>query len=186
MDLGSDRLPNLYLSHCSIGDGGAEIVADFLKDDITLVNVNMGWTCLGADGAKAIAEAMEHNDTVEILNLPGNFIGDEGGEALVGALNHNTSITVLNLDFTDAAPESKAAIFYRTQTRNALLIPAAVRQASLYLIAARNDVADAGIFVLFPKEIVRMIAMEVWATRKDPVWINALSESERTGESGDE
>ena len=68
-------------------------------------------------------------------------------------------------------------IEYLTQTRNKVLVPAAARRASLYLITARRamPVADAGDFAIFPKEIVRMIAMAVWATRKDPAWIEAVS-----------
>ena len=82
------------------------------------------------------------------------------------------------------APELHATIRYLAETRNKTLIPAAARQASLFLVAARRKIADAGSLAIFPKEIVKMIAMEVWATRKDPIWIDALSESERTGKSG--
>jgi hypothetical protein len=47
---------------------------------------------------------------------------------------------------------------------------------ALYLIAARRvtPIADAGILSIFPKEIVKMIAMAVYATRKDPAWIKAV------------
>jgi hypothetical protein len=83
------------------------------------------------------------------------------------------------------APKARATIEYLAGTRNAILIPAAVRRASLSLIAARRNIAGAGILAIFPKEIVKMIAMEVYATRKDPIWIDALSESECTGKSGD-
>ena len=65
---------------------------------------------------------------------------------------------------------------------NQILIPAAVRRASLYLVAARRSVANAGAIGIFPKEIVKMIAIKVWETRKDPIWIEALLELERTGE----
>ena len=73
-----------------------------------------------------------------------------------------------------------APIEYLTKTRNRVLIPAAARRASLYLIAARRatPIADSGILAIFPKEIVKMIAMAVWATRKDPKWIEAVSSDE--------
>ena len=68
----------------------------------------------------------------------------------------------------------QATIEYLAETRNNFLIPAAVRCASLYLIAARHT-ADSGSLAIFPKEIVKMIAMEVYGTRKDLKWINAVS-----------
>ena len=80
--------------------------------------------------------------------------------------------------------EQRETFQYLTHTRNKDLIPAAVRRASLYLIAARRIIDDAGALSCFPKEIVKMIAMQLWATRKEPIWIQALSESEQRGELG--
>jgi hypothetical protein len=85
-------------------------------------------------------------------------------------------MTKLHVGLNNIAPESVATIQYLTQTRNRVLIPAAARRASLYLIAARRatPIADAGNLAIFPKEIIRMIAMAVYATRKDPAWIKAV------------
>jgi hypothetical protein len=177
------ELTKLDLSNCKIGDDGAEIVADFLKHDQTLRLVRLWSINIGPRGAKAIAESLMHNRTVELLNLCANPIGNEGAEALIDALNYNICLTWL--DASLAAPELRKTFTYLTETRNGLLIPAAVRRASLFLIAARRNIADAGILAIFPKEIVKMIAMEVYATRKEPIWINALTECKRTGESGD-
>ena len=178
------ELTTLNLYNCRIGDDGAEIVAAFLKHDETVVKVFLHSCYIGARGVKAIAEALKHNQTLWFLNLYANQIGEEGASALIDALSYNVCMEVL--DFSHVASELQATIEYLTETRNKILIPAAVRRASLSLIAARRNITDAGNLAAFQKEIVRMIAMEVWATRKEPIWINALSESERTGESGDE
>lgn len=74
-----------------------------------------------------------------------------------------------------ASLESEATIEYLTQRRNGVLIPEAVRRTSLCLIAFRRRVANTGDLALLPKEIVRMIAMKVWATRQDAKWIEAVS-----------
>jgi hypothetical protein len=177
------ELAELDLNRCHIGDDGAEIVADFLKHDETVRLVRL-WSCnIGPRGAKAIAESLKHNQTVEEMSLFRNQIGDEGAEALIDALSYN--VCMKWLDTGHEAPKFQATLQHLTKIRNKILIPAAVRRASLYLIAARRNIAEAGILAIFPKEIVRMIAMEVWATRNEPIWINALTESERTGESGD-
>ena len=137
------------------------------------------------DGAKAIAESLKHNQTLEEMSFSYNPIGDKGAEALIEALNYNVCMNWLLVDTINVASDLEAAIRYLTRTRNKILIPAAVHRASLSLIAARWNISDAGNLATFPKEIVKMIAMEVWATRKEPIWINALPESERTGKSGD-
>ena len=175
------ELANLNLNYCEIGDVGAEIVADFLKHDVTVKTVWFYHCNIGPRGAKAIAESFKYNQTVELLDLADNPIGDEGVEALIDTLNYNVCLETLMVFINDVAPKVWASIQHLTETRNKLLIPAAVCRASLYLIATRRNIADAGILAIFPKEIVKMIAMEVWATRKEPIWINALTESERTG-----
>ena len=177
------ELTELRLYDCQIGDDGAKIVADFLKHNRTLLEVFL-YTCnIGPREAKAIAESLKHNKTIELLHLGDNPIGGEGAEALIEALNLNVCIEFLTVTDESAGPQLLATIKYLTETRNFALIPAAVRRTSLYLIAARCNIAGAGILAIFPKEIVRMIAMEVYATRKDPIWINALTESERMGRS---
>ena len=180
------KLATLNLSYCKIGDDGAEIVANFLKDDETVKKVWLYGCKIGLQGAKAIAECLKHNQTVELMNPQNILIGDEGLEALIDALNFNVCMEGMYLFNDSEAPELKATIKYLTQTRNEILIPTVVRRASLYLIAARRNIADAGNLAIFPKEIVKMIAMQVWATRKEPIWINAHTESERTGKKTDE
>ena len=140
---------------------------------------------IGPRGVKAIAESLKHNQTVEEMYLFDNQIGDEGAEALIDALRYNLYLHWIYVVNNDIAPKLQATIKYLTETRNKILIPAAVRRASLYLIAARRNTTSAGNLAIFPKEIVNMIAMAVWETRKEPIWINALSESERTGKLGD-
>ena len=171
----------LNLGYCQLGDDGAVKVAAFIKVNDTVEKVWLSNNSIGPRGAKAIADALKHSKKVWYLSLGGNQIGDEGGDAFIDALSHNVSITALYVNGNNIAPESMATIEYLTQTRNHVLIPAAAaRRASLYLIAARcaTPIADAGDFAIFPKEIVRLIAMAVYATRKDPKWIDAVSSDE--------
>jgi hypothetical protein len=170
-----NELKKLNLFNCGIGDDQVVTVAAFIKVDDTLEEVLLYDCNIESRGAKAIADAVKHNK-VWYLGLSSNQIGQEGAEALINALGHNVSITVLYVITYNIAPKSMATIEYLTETRNTVLIPAAARRASLYLIAARRatPIADAGDLAVFPKEIVRMIAMAVYATRKDPAWIKAV------------
>ena len=65
---------------------------------------------------------------------------------LLDVLNYNVCITQLYLNTSNITPESEATIEYLVETRNAILFPAAVRRASLYLIAACRamPIANAG------------------------------------------
>ena len=174
-------LTMLDLVYCEIGDDGGQIVAAFLKHDETVLSVFLIGCSIGLRGVKAIAEALKLTVTVDYLNLNHNQFGDEGAEALMNALSFNVYTTQVTLYNTKVARVAEQTIKYLTEKRNAILIPAAARRASLYIIAARSTAADAGTLACFPREIVKMIAIEIWATRKDPIWIEALSEFERKG-----
>ena len=175
------ELTLLYLEGCRLGDAGAETVAAFLRKDETVKKVWLKSCKIGLRGLEAIAEAVKHNKTVEIINLCHNHFGSKGALLIIDALSTNACIQRLPVFGCSFTPESVATIEFLTESRNKVIIPAAVRRTSLLLIAARRTLAGAGILAIFPKEIVKMIAMEVWATRKDPKWTWVLSEFERTG-----
>ena len=174
------QLWKLDLGGCPIGNSGARIVADFLKDDETVESVFLQACNIGPQGADAIAEALKRNKTVSYLDLFDNGILWDGGKSLCVSLGSNVSIKTLFVDYKDIASETAARIRYLTLTRNKVLIPAAARQTALCIIAARRTFADAGILSVFPKELVKMIAIEVWATRNDPMWIKAISTAEES------
>ena len=179
------QLISLALFDRDIGDDGAEIVADFLKHDETVRGVFLSSCLVGLLGIKAIAEALMHNKTVENMQLFCNSIGDRGAEALINALNYNVCIKGLAVLYSHVSDSLMAQLKYLTETRNKILVPSAVRRVSLSLIAARRTFAGAGTLSCFPKEIVEMIAIKVWATRNHPEWLLALTESERTASVGD-
>lgn len=169
----------LFVEDCEINDSGAKIFAQFLKRNATVRTVYLFGCNIGLEGVKAVAEALKLNQTVETLGFEFAGVEDQGAEVLINALNYNVCITTLIVDHNKIASQSMSVLKYLTTTRNETLIPSAVRRASICLISARRTIADAGILAIFPKEIVKMIAMEVWATRKDSEWIAGLLESER-------
>ena len=46
---------------------------------------------------------------------------------------------------------------------------AAARRAALFIIARYGE----GDLEVFPRDIIRLIANEVWKTREDPIWMEA-------------
>lgn len=171
----------LDLIDCPIGDDGGEIVASFLRSNDSVIEVRLGDCRMTLRGIELIAEALKDNYTVEIVSVADNEIGDKGALAFIDVFDFNVSIKDLylfewNISERNIAPKFLAIVEYLAEIRNAVLIPDAARRASLLLIAARRTIADAGDLAVFPKEIVRMIAVKVWASRRDPAWIHAVSD----------
>src|SRR5215475_4840976 len=142
-----DLADNLWIIDNSIGDEGGKALAEALKVNSTLTQLNLscmssfcGWiyvcilwfdladnlwiidNSIGDEGGKALAEALKVNSTLTQLNLEcmssfcgwiyvcilwfdladnlwiiDNSIGDEGGKALGEALKVNATLTQLNL-----------------------------------------------------------------------------------------
>ena len=57
-------------------------------------------------------------------------------------------------------------------SRNKTAVPDAVRRSALFLIGIcrSTNFKGMGEFAILPKEVVRLIAMAVWATRRSPKW----------------
>ena len=76
----------------------ATVVAEILKSNTSVTVVWLADNKeIGDEGAKALAEALKVNATVEELNLYDCGIGDDGAAAIAEALRSNTSLTYLGL-----------------------------------------------------------------------------------------
>ncbi|KJE97966.1 hypothetical protein CAOG_09154 [Capsaspora owczarzaki ATCC 30864] len=80
------------------GDAEAQAIAEALKVNRRLTELNLGWNQIGDAGAKAIAEALKVNRTVTVLGLNENQIGDAGAEVIAETLKVNDRLSVLSLD----------------------------------------------------------------------------------------
>ena len=176
-DVLKNKLTKLDFFMCPIRDAGAEIVSEFLQHNETVMQVHLRSCKIGSRGAKAIAGSFKHNTTVRYVDVRENEIDEESVKAVIEALNDNACIKEICLWGNRIALESHAIIQYLTKTRNAILIPAIVRRASLSLVVARREVENSGDLIILPKEIVKMIAIKVWETRRDSEWIEALSDA---------
>ena len=177
-----DRVTSLDLSACGIDDDKAVLLSAFLESDMchAVAAVHLGLNQIGPRGAKAIAAAFKSNTDVWYLSLAKNHIGPSGAEALIETLqSHNVRLSQVCLINNGVPYESIATVQHLTMTRNAVLVPIAVRRATLFLITIRRKTPPCigmGPFALLPKEIVKMIAFAVFATRRDPEWINAITD----------
>ena len=72
-------------------------MAEALKTNTSLTELNIAYTGIGNKGAKALAYMLKNNSTLTELNISYNNINDEGTQALAEALKTNTTLTKLDL-----------------------------------------------------------------------------------------
>jgi Ran GTPase-activating protein (RanGAP) involved in mRNA processing and transport len=65
---------------------GVSALADALKTNTSVKNINLSLNGIGAVGASALADALKMNTTVTRIDLSWNGIGAEGALALADAL----------------------------------------------------------------------------------------------------
>lgn len=96
----NETLTELDLSHNNIGPNGAMVLADVIQVNSTLTKLNLYGNSIGPNGARALADVIQVNHTLTELNLAVNSI-DDGVIALAHALQVNRTLTKLHLGHND-------------------------------------------------------------------------------------
>jgi len=88
------RLTDLNMKGNELGPEGVASIADSLKENTTLVSLNLADTGMGnsAISRDAMREALVRHPTLTSLDLNLNAIGAEGGQMLLEVLSLNTNI----------------------------------------------------------------------------------------------
>jgi len=81
----------------SIIEDYAIAIANMIKENTTIVKLNLERNCLGEFGIDVIADALCVNTTITNLNLSRNNLEEYGTQKITDALYTNTTITNLNL-----------------------------------------------------------------------------------------
>ena len=100
------NLLKLDISHMSYDDEGAIAIAEALKVNTTLKEINLSHTyAITDEGVIVIAEALMVNKTLERINLQESRITDRGATVIAEALKVNKTLKEINLsansDITD-------------------------------------------------------------------------------------
>jgi Ran GTPase-activating protein (RanGAP) involved in mRNA processing and transport len=90
-------LTELNLGENYVGEAGTQALAEALKINSTLAHLNFVYNLPGDAGAQALAETLKTNTTLTTLDLGSCKLGDAGAQALVETLKTNTTLTTLNL-----------------------------------------------------------------------------------------
>ena len=113
-------LAHLDLANNRVMDLGAEALAAFLQDNITLQTLDLENNRIGPRGAQALAEALGCNLTLQCLRLERNCITDEGAGAFALLLKGDPAITVLNLCDNDIGEDGVRVLGMALRSNTAL------------------------------------------------------------------
>ena len=174
--LQGDAVIELNLGRCDIGDEEAILLADFLRRNKTVRKVRLVDNRFGRLGLANIMDALKKNQRVHHLSLSFNQLTDLDAELILDLLDRNVTLTSIDLRSNRISQRLLKEIAYRSEKRNLDLVVDTVRRAALFLIGIRRSLplSGAGRLALLPKEIIKLIAVDVWATRKDFEWIAAV------------
>ena len=178
----------LNLSSCGFGDDAAVAFAEMLKWNTGLEILTLCDNEISSAGNLALARAVGGNRSLKRLRF-GSFLkatDSSVDDAFVEMLAQNVCLTGLGLDyFREGEIPSEFltvnGLRYKPFLHRNERITDAVRHAALLLIGICRSATNfdgMGAFAVCPKDVVRLIAMQLWATRTDPIWIQALPEIE--------
>jgi Ran GTPase-activating protein (RanGAP) involved in mRNA processing and transport len=93
----SSSLESLDLSGNSIGNSGAQSIANVLKTNEILRELDISANKIKLTGIRRIAESIRMSESIEKLALHSNLFNEEGIKVIVDALIENTSLIRLKL-----------------------------------------------------------------------------------------
>ncbi|NQT30561.1 MAG: hypothetical protein HQ596_08310 [Candidatus Saganbacteria bacterium] len=103
-------ITELDLAGGMIGDLGAIVIAEALQENSTITQISFHLNDIGNEGAIAIAQMLSQNQNITDLNLGSNSIGDEGAIALADALGNYPALATLGLGFNWIGDEGTIAL----------------------------------------------------------------------------
>ena len=90
-------LKTLILFNCCITSRGAEDFSIALAQNISLKKLDIGDNNLGDEGISHIAEGLKQNEELKELWIGGGVMTDKGAASLASALTVNNSLTMLHM-----------------------------------------------------------------------------------------
>lgn len=109
------NLTILSLSNCGCNDEAAQLFANMLATNTTLLELHVNFNSFTDAAAFALASCFKtHNKTLRNLRLDENEIGYDGVQALLEALEHNNSLLYLDLSENDFDPAQFENVSYKS------------------------------------------------------------------------
>ena len=88
-------IEHLYLSCNPIGDTGASLISEALRETATLKTLNLYHCAITLRGAEDLSRALTQNNSLEKLDISDNNLGNEGISHVAEALKQNKQLKEL-------------------------------------------------------------------------------------------
>ncbi|GFH53439.1 hypothetical protein CTEN210_09915 [Chaetoceros tenuissimus] len=104
----NERLIELDLSYNKISTEGFRLVLAYFLDrqDTILTQLNFAGNEIQAEGGRMLGRIIKDNTSLVVIDLRMNLFGDEGGKMIIEALKKNNSLQYLNLSHNDLSSGS--------------------------------------------------------------------------------
>jgi len=109
---------NLWLNH--IGDEGAVALSEVLQRNKAVTRLDLFENDIADVGASALADALVRNSTISELSLHTNQVGDMGAIELARAISTNRSLTSVSLHNNDIGNKGLMALAAAMETNTTL------------------------------------------------------------------
>jgi hypothetical protein len=118
---GNKSVIEVNISRNNIGDEGVKVFAAALRVNQTIRNLDLSSNRLSGKGVEYLAEALKENHSITELNLSYNFMGNDGMEALAKVLKNNKSIVKLTLLCNGIEDKGAEALVNALKTNKSIL-----------------------------------------------------------------
>ncbi|XP_069714615.1 leucine-rich repeat-containing protein 74A isoform X2 [Phaenicophaeus curvirostris] len=123
-DLLLDNRSHLYalqLSGNNFGDKAASYLAEALKDNFKVKELDLSHNEFSEKGGQLLGEMIDINTTLEILDLSWNYLRRKGAVALCRGLRVNSALKILNLSWNGVGNEGALALGEALKVNNVLV-----------------------------------------------------------------
>jgi Ran GTPase-activating protein (RanGAP) involved in mRNA processing and transport len=137
---------HLYLSYNPIGDTGASLISEAVRETATLKTLILNECYITSRGAKDLSRALAQNRSLEKLDIGLNNLGDEGISHVAEALKQNNQLKELWIG--DCGMTDKGAAFLAS----ALTVNNSLKK--LHISGCKGALTENGISVIIAHSIV--------------------------------
>ena len=111
---------NLYLSHNPLGDTGASLISEAVRETATLKTLILSCCGITLRGIEDLSKAMAQNSSLKKLDISRNNLGDEGISHVAGALKQNKRLKELWIGECGMTDKGAASLASALSVNNSL------------------------------------------------------------------
>ena len=113
-------IEHVYLSRNPIGDTGASLISEAVRDTVTLKTLILYRCGITSRGAEDLSRALSQNSSLEKLDISLNNLGDEGISHVAEALKQNTQLKELWIGDCEMTDKGAASLASALSVNNSL------------------------------------------------------------------